>query len=200
MGRNKKNKLIQIRNVVPRHNYNEVLKSSIPEVKTPGIEDFQFLTIYSNWMKSIKIPGFNNMLKDESTFAKNMYNCFTKLIPTVNKESDKIFNKYGIKNDFSYSGFEHCHKIKDDEKINLLFSICNKIHEQNFKNVTEGDNDWNWYQLGLSGSIRIIGIYSSNNNIFYPLFIDWNHLIYPDRKHNQIDYKKFKFDPYSEYK
>ena len=196
-----KNKIEMLEDVVPGHNDKEVLKSPIPEVRTPGIEGFQFLTIYPNWMKSIKTRKFNNMLKDESTFAKNMYICLSKLIPTINKESDKIFKKNNGKiKDFSYSGFSHCHLICDEKKVNLFYSICYEIHGQSFKNVTEGDEDYNWYQLGVSGSIRIIGIYSSINNVFYPLFIDWNLLVYPSVKHNQIDYKKFKFDPYARYK
>lgn len=194
-----KNKLNM--NVIESHNHNGISKSSIPSVKNPGIEDFQFLTMYSNWMKSIKNHKFNNMLKNESAFAKNMYICLTKLIPTVNKESDKIFKKHRNKrNEFKRKGFEHCHIIKDKEKVELIYSICDEIHGNSFENVTKDDCDYDWYQLGVSGSIRIIGIYSSINNKFYPLFVDWNHLIYPDKKHNQLDYSHFEFNPYNKYK
>lgn len=190
----KKNKTSRL-SAVRTHN-NDILSKN-PSIKTPLIPlaNFSFVSIYP-WLKSIKIDGFSNMLSDESEFAEKIYKCITKIIPTLYKESDKIFGKH------NKAGFNHCHSIrKDDPKIEELKKICGSIHDRDFSWVTDEDyKNYEWYQVGISQGIRIFGIYDFNEKSFFPLFCDWNHSFYgDDPKNNTKDIDKYGFDPYSNY-
>ena len=76
---------------------------------------------------------------------------------------------------------------------------------RNFENESEFEmwfnqniNDYEIWQLGVIGGVRLIGIRDMNE--FGVLFIDYHHLIYQDIKNNQKNYDKNCFCPINNYK
>lgn len=135
--------------------------------------------------RTTTINNFTNKLRNENEFASKFKDIFEKLLPHV---SENTF-------DLLISEKFHCHIIKENEKekIKLIYNIVGDLAskwkpgidvssflEQNL----DGEKIW---QLG-NNSVRIIGI--RKNNIFNALFIDYNHLIYPNVKYNQANYSK----------
>lgn len=54
------------------------------------------------------------------------------------------------------------------------------------------DDDTNLWELGApTEEIRIIGSFVVK--VFYPLFIDHHHLIYPNKNYNNKDYGHFSY-------
>ncbi|CAJ1185032.1 hypothetical protein [Companilactobacillus paralimentarius] len=172
-------------------------RQSIPvdkQISKPVLSDsgFRFVTAYP-WLKVtgklLKKDGFTNNLQDATQFSKYLVALIEKTISKINQDSTNIFD------DFSNRGqYPHCHYVSKD-KIQLVQRISLELHDNDFSEVTK-DSDYSWWELGFNGSSRIFGIMSKSDNCFYPLFVDWHHLIYPDIKHNSNDYKNYKYDPH----
>lgn len=153
----------------------------------PGTLMFDFR--YENWLKGVQHKEFTNKLKNETEFAKAIYETLTKIIPIVQREWREIKIS---KNQYQYP---HCHTLKDD-KAELAKEIIRKLHGDNMLDDETLDNLW---QLGTHQGIRIVGGYLQSINTMFPLFIDYHHLIYPNVKYNQPDYGKNNFCPYAQY-
>ncbi|EPC75335.1 hypothetical protein Lpp41_02914 [Lacticaseibacillus paracasei subsp. paracasei Lpp41] len=136
---------------------------------------------YPKWTYSYVGSKFTNALKDESDAAENFYFLVNELFGSVEKNIKQILSN----ND------SHSHRITGDKR-ELAVKISEKIH--GFK---LGD-DVNIWQLSsdCNKGIRIVGVITTDKIYnFYPLFIDHNHLLFPDAKHNQTDYFSFQFCP-----
>lgn len=173
-------------------------KQSIPDgkqISKPILSDssFRFVTAYP-WLrvtdKLLKKYSFTNNLRDGEQLSKYLVELIENTVSKINQDSDNIFDNFS-----SRKQYPHCHSISED-KIELVKAISLELHANDFSDVTE-DSDYSWWELGFSGSARIFGIMSKSDNCFYPLFIDWHHLIYPDIKHNKADYRNYKYDPHS---
>lgn len=99
---------------------------------------------------------------------------------------------------------KHSHSILYKSKeYDKVIKIVKKIYSE-FKNGMLNDhdfelfydnhiNEYQMWQLGITSGIRLIGI--RYNNIFSVLFIDYHHLIYPDKNYNQDNYELYSFCP-----
>lgn len=175
--------------VIPKQNIPNGTQISKPIVSS---SNFRFVTAYP-WLKVtdklFKKYGFTNNLRDSVQLSKLLVELIEQTISKINQDSNSIFG------DFSSRGqYSHCHFVSKD-KIELVQKISLELHNNDFSDVTE-DSDYSWWELGFNGSARIFGIMSKTDNCFYPLFIDWHHLIYSDVKHNSDDYKNYKYDPH----
>lgn len=145
-----------------------------------GSKVFIDFTKYPNWYKSVEFNAFTNKYKDPKDINNTLSNILFSLFPYIQSNINGIIaNKY----------HDHCHLI-DSEHYKMAKELIEKI---NSTKINEDDRDTIWY-LGVKQSTRILAwiIPTDNNFILYPLAIDCNHLIYPDEKHNQKDYKKNK--------
>lgn len=138
---------------------------------------FEICLIY-HWYKTVSINGFTNLLRKSDDLCDELTYIMGEFFPIIYKEHDCIFNN---------RGYRHCHKVNLHSKnIQLYEKIIKEIGKDiEFNSV----KDMLW-QVGLTGSIRIIGVLSENT--FYPLFIDRHHLLHPSEKHNQKDLKKYQ--------
>ncbi len=137
---------------------------------------------------------YTNKLKDADEFFEMFNILITKLIPYVSqyRPSDIFKNK-------------HCHILKSDRNKEE-YDLCLKVIEKLNKEYNNSDfevfksnhiYDYQMYELGIVGGIRLIGIL--HLNIFSVLFIDYHHLIFPSSKYNQRDLIKNTFCPITNY-
>lgn len=150
---------------------------------------------YKNWQRGIRNGNFVNMLKDEMEYAKFTYEILSNILPTVHA------NWNDIKKNISKGQFPHCHTVIP-KKVGLVEDIVEEIHGKKLLDSSLGEdvNDtFNYWQLGLVGSVRLIAIYSNNKNTMYPVFIDYHHQIHEDKWHNDKDIEKYPFCPITVY-
>lgn len=146
---------------------------------------------YTNWLRSVSSRNFTNMLKDPNQFGQFIIYTFTKIIPTVQTNWSTI-----RKNGAVYQ-FPHCHTISG-EKIESIKAVIHEIHGKELcDDVASGE--LNYWQLGMTQSLRVIAIYSHINNTMYPIFLDYHHQIYPSIKHNDDDIDAYDFCPITSY-
>lgn len=143
--------------------------------------------------RSVKYNEFTNYLCDCFSFFENLKYIFEKLIPFVSEHTyDDIYN----------ASNRHSHPIKPESKEFDLVKNIIKEKLKNERNFNDNDiniffenniNDYEMWQLGIVGGIRIIGIRYMNR--FRPIFFDYHHLIYPSKNFNQPNYVKYNFCP-----
>lgn len=151
---------------------NHVTSSSVLHI------DFSY---YRDWLKSTRIKSkFTNCYSDNKHINNTMRDIFSKIFPHAQENINKIMA----------NNEAHCHIISDRDKRNLCTQVIEEIHN---KTISEEVELW---QLGATGEIRVIGSIISHGTIyiFYPLFVDCHHLIYPsnNRSNNHKDVKNSK--------
>lgn len=136
-------------------------------------------TKYPKWTDTVKVGDFNNCLKDVNEASRHFFFIVDRLIPDIESYGKDIFT----------SKTKHCHILNGDAAKRAK-EIIRNIHGPNVL-----DDDVNIWELAAkTEEIRLIGVFVTDTvRRFYPLFIDHHHLIYPSDKHNQPDYKKYKF-------
>lgn len=144
--------------------------------------------------RSVKVKDYTNMLKDSSQFFK-----FFKRILEIELP---IYVEYTF-DDIVFKTKKHSHSIPMNTKeyelvINILKELYKSYKDTNYSDkdfelfLDNNINEYQLWQLGIS-SIRLFGIRRSN--IFSVLFIDYHHLVYPDKNYNQKNYEKYVFCP-----
>lgn len=145
--------------------------------------------------RCVKFENFTNKLKDANQFFKYFKRLFEVDIHALTQHSF---------DDITKATNKHSHSIQIDTKEYILV-ICiikelyksfktNNCNDRDFQIFLENNiNEYHVWQLGISGGIRLIGIRRSN--IFSVLFIDYHHLIYPDKNHNKENYELYDFCP-----
>lgn len=160
-----------------------VRSTTEPELSS---NNFNFDFRDNRWLSSVKIGEFTNKLKDVGAYAKSITEILGKIIPEVQDKSSDIISA-------RVHGF-HCHSIEQgDDAYNTIIRIVRNIYGETFEQRISKEEQI--YQLGVTGSIRIITLRNRNTNIIRPLFIDYHHLAYPSVKYNQTDYIKKEFCP-----
>lgn len=169
---NKKRKSIQnIKKPIPN------VRNAKSAAKAQLVIDF---TAYNNWENSCKINNirFTNHYKDKKHIQRTLGDILFKLFPFIQSNFSSIL-----------SGQEaHCH-IVDSDKIEFVWKIIDEVHKNN-----KIDREVDIYQMGVTGATRVFGslVTRADQYVFYPLFIDCNHLVYSSVKHNVSDFKKYK--------
>lgn len=179
MGKRVKNDYRSLKNVCN----NIQAKNGVQNSKNSGLIRKLYIDFnkYSDWTHSYVGHKFTNALKDESQAAENFYFLANELFGSVENNFENIISGKDA----------HSHKITGKQREKAI-KIVNKIHD------IELDNEVDIWQLSSDHNkgIRIVGVITTENIYnFYPLFIDHNHLLYPDVKHNQTDYRSYKFCP-----
>lgn len=151
-----------------------------PKITAP---DFTFKTHYK-WLINIKDGRFTNYHKGAGSYAKDVTQLIHTTIPFIYEHNQEIFKKGRM----SSTPMNHSHQLKGNELL-LVKKITAKIISNNI------EEDFSWWQVGSIGGCRIIGVYRTAENSFYPLFVDWHHLIYPNKKYNQPDFESFDYTP-----
>lgn len=179
-----------------RHKIPKIDIQTLNIIPKPKLFDseFRFVSVYE-WLHTTgslyKKYGFSNTLKDAAEYVRFVTELIEEVIPKINSEHSEIFDYYNHSQQY-----KHCHRIKDKE-LAIVREVSKVLLGQDFASITANDdNDYSWWQLGFIQPTRIIGILSKNDHCFYPIFVDWHHLIYPNEKHNQFDYGNYSFDPY----
>ncbi|MFT9082945.1 MAG: hypothetical protein ABF477_03575 [Leuconostoc pseudomesenteroides] len=153
----------------------------IPNVTVPKL-DFTFRSQY-HWLEHYEDgQRYSNHLKSAEEFSAKIKDLIENVIPEIYDHYTDIFEK----RNGSKIGFKHTHLIDDASKSALVKKVAQAVTKQKF-----GDVDW--WQIGKTQGVRIFGFYQSSNKTFYPVFIDWNHMIYPSEKHNNLDLKSLKY-------
>ena len=146
----------------------------------------------------VKKFNFTNYLSKSDEFFDNFKLIIEKSLPHF---TSKSFNELNRENN-------HVHIIRSNTKEynivkEVIKNLCMEYH--NFENESEFEtwfnqniNDYEIWQLGVIGGVRLIGIRDMNE--FGVLFIDYHHLIYQDIKNNQKNYDKNSFCPIKNYK
>lgn len=168
-----------------RDPHNKVSSEKPPIKNQSLVFDFS----YQQWLQSISVKKFTNMLKDDEQFSKAIVHIFSKIIPAVKENWKNIKNR-------GRDQFRHCHPIANEKK-ELVDEIILEIYGKPL--LDEKFEEMNYWQLGVSQGIRLIAIYNHLENIMYPVFIDHHHQIHPDVKHNQKDIYSYQHCAFSKY-
>ncbi|MEH7503301.1 hypothetical protein V7152_15030 [Neobacillus drentensis] len=174
----------QVKNTTPKK---KGITNSVNPAGTSNTLSYDFS--YSNWLKCINNKEFTNRLKDESQFSMSFFEIFQTILPTVQKNWDTI--KLNQKKQFP-----HCHTVPPS-KIEMVEKITKEIHGRPL--LDEEDNSLKYWQLGMTQSIRVIAVYNQLKNVFFPVFVDYHHLIHDSVKYNQNDYDQYNFCPVCRY-
>ena len=145
--------------------------------------------------RCVESGNFTNKLKDDKQFFKLFKRLFEIDMPALTQYSFENITKASNK---------HSHSIPINTKEYLLVIDVIKELFKSYKrdNYSDKDfelflenniNDYHVWQLGISSGVRLFGIRKSN--IFSVLFIDYHHLIYPDKNYNQENYALYDFCP-----
>ncbi|KAA8433629.1 hypothetical protein FKV73_02470 [Weissella paramesenteroides] len=145
--------------------------------------DFTFKTYY-RWLTNIKDGKFTNYHQEADSYAKDVTSLIHITVPLIYEYHQDIFKNRRMKQ----TPLNHSHLLTGDSLV-LVKKIVNKFIPDDI------EEDFSWWQVGSIGGCRIIGIYRTAENSFYPLFVDWHHLLIPDKNYNQIDVNSFKYDP-----
>lgn len=153
-------------------------------------QTFRFVTVYP-WIRAtdkfLNSDGFTNLCKDSEHFACLVTTLLEDIIPSINENYDSIFLKFN-------NQYRHCHQL-DEKKALLANKLSKELISTDISKSVDG-SDYSWWQLGVKGSIRIIGIFSKTDNVFYPIFVDWHHLLFSSKKYNQADFSKYSYCPH----
>ncbi|EMD1122195.1 TPA: hypothetical protein ACSKPT_002887 [Listeria innocua] len=161
----------------------------IPTVINDIISSFNGVSIdfkaNNNWLKSNSRDNFTNYLSTDEEFGKNVFTILSKIIPMIQTEWDRIIS----------GNISHCHRIDDAHK---------KIFKKYFSELYPQSNldELTVWQFGTSGGARLIASVTKEENgisIVRPLFIDYHHIVYPNKNHNQKDIYNYTFCPYRKY-
>lgn len=132
---------------------------------------------YPNWMNSTKEKSFCNLYKDEESMILTFKHVLYDIFPYIEKNSKEVI-----------TGHNHCHVVKEEPIKNKVLKVIKDINNVNI------EEDANIYQMANGiGSVRVFGVLIKDRcSIFYPLFIDVYHKIYPSCKYNSNDIKKYR--------
>lgn len=133
--------------------------------------------------------NYTNYLKDNESFIKNIRVLFREALEYFQKTTfEKLCrDKNG-----------HTHNISED-KIDLIEKITYKLAEirwpeyKDYETIVGNYMTENLWQLGYKEGLRLVG--SRDGNVLNLLFIDYHHLIEPDKNYNQLDYFKYSYCP-----
>ncbi|UDF17623.1 hypothetical protein LG951_05380 [Bacillus pumilus] len=150
--------------------------------------ELSFNLSYKYWMKGVSTKDFSNKLPSIEDFSKFTHDIFSKLIPTIYEHWKDIILRRS-------KSFRHCHLLENKQK-ELALMIAENIHD---KTILDEENDFNIWQFGFDGSVRLVAVYDHHNATIYPIFVDYHHHIYPSIKYNQNDFKNYNFCPHSVY-
>lgn len=174
------------RKKIPSPSNNNVSNFSIVKQQTRlPYTDFSFCSNYP-WLSSVNLlkqHGFTNFHFNSQKCVEDMVLIIHEIIPFLHKNNAEIF-KYGK--------YEHCHVV-DKNKINLCNTILEIVTNHSSEQII--DESCTWWQIGIKQGVRLVGIYNSNTKTFYPIFVDWHHLLHPSVKFNQLDYSNCKYNP-----
>lgn len=141
---------------------------------------------------SCKVKYFTNFYKSHEEFISLRRELFGQALTYF---GDNTLDKLA-----SNSKSTHTHPIKEKDKLELIEDILRTLLKKINPNVPThliqhkvDDYMEEIWQLGFNQGIRLIGI--RNNNIFKVLFIDHQHLIYPNVKFNDKDVMSFNYCP-----
>lgn len=157
-------------------------KTGIPK-QNISAPNFTFKTHYQ-WLTNIKDGEFTNYHQGADSYAKDVTRLVHDTIPLIYEHNQDIFKNGRMKQ----TPLNHSHLIQED-KMPLVKKIVHKIVPDDI------EEDFSWWQVGSTKGYRIIGVYRTAENSFYPLFVDWHHLIYPNVKYNQQDFEAFNYIP-----
>lgn len=150
--------------------------------------------------RCVKTENFTNKLKNANQFFEKFKRLFETDIPALIQ-----FSFDNVKKETK----RHSHAILTDTKE---YSVVIDVVKALFKSDKGDDysdrdfelflnnniNEYHVWQLGISSGIRLFGIRRSN--VFSVLFIDYHHLIYPNKNYNQENYDIYDFCPITNYK
>lgn len=139
-----------------------------------------------------RVKGFTNYLASEEEYLKLITHILSKMIPEIS-----VMNLGQLKSFKQY----HTHPL-NDEKKNFAISIFREIVKNYFGYTSEQAENWvnnqgiymqQLWQISCPDSkgIRIIGY--PRDNIFNILFIDYHHMLEPDKNHNQSNVEAYDF-------
>lgn len=136
-------------------------------------------TKYPDWTNTVKMKGFTNCLKDQNEALRHFFFILDQVIPNIEKQGKDLFNNQA----------KHCHRLSGPPE-ELAKKVIREIHGQQILD----DQTSIWELSGEIEEIRIVGSFVNDGmHIFYPLFIDHHHLIYPSEKYNSPDYSNYGF-------
>lgn len=164
----------------------DTVNNNIPE-PILSKSNFRFVTAYP-WLKSTnnlyKKYKFTNFLRNSEEYSKKVTELIEEIILKINSDSEELFKRDS----------KHCHSLKGHQ-LEIVQEISKELIDNDFKQATD-EKDYVWWQIGFKGSTRLIGILSKSNNCFYPIFVDWHHLLFSSEKYNSFDYKKYNYNPH----
>lgn len=145
-----------------------------------------------------KYKDFTNFLSSEKEYVKLITHILYKMVPEISSKSLTLLNKT--------NGY-HTHPL-NKEKTRLALDILRQIVKEVFDYNTNQSEHWinnqgirmeKLWQISCPGSkgIRLIGF--PKDNVFTVLFVDFFHLLEPDKNYNKINYMSNEYSILKQY-
>lgn len=165
-------------------------RPSDQESKRPLREHYVVRMSNRSCWRGVQIPFsdglFTNYLKGPEEFIEKHDVLFDQVIPFIEgKENSCRLDQIG----------GHCHLVrgKSADKVRKVYAQIVKSLEIGDQNADLGEQPI--YSIGSVQGIRLFCTVQ-RNFIVDVLFIDYHHLIYPDKNYNDKDFKKYKYAPH----
>lgn len=156
-----------------------------------GKENVTFDFSYKNWIKSVNNKDFINKLPNSDEFSQHITKCLYEVIPYIQENLKEI-----VVNGSPRYPHPHCHVAAEDKK-DIIEKIINDIHN---RPLLDQEDDFKIWQFGTTQGVRLFAIHNHIDNVIYPIFIDYHHLIHPDPHYNQPDFSNMEFCPVTKFK
>lgn len=149
----------------------------------------KFILENERWMDGAKVRGgVTTYLKDSEQYASKLIILMTSLLPMLLNNFKEIVQ--------SNSGrFQHCHPLRGNA-LDRSMDVIREIYGPRL--AEESEYLRNIWQIGFTQGVRLICGISDSNQI-YPLFIDYHHLVSPNKYFNQRDVEKYRYCPRKDY-
>ncbi|MBU3153911.1 hypothetical protein [Clostridium estertheticum] len=150
------------------------------------------------------VVDFSNPFSLYSCAVKGVFTNYLRSKNDIFDNYQKIFNqvlKYFSENTFndmrSRKKETHTHEIKDQDKIDIVKKILKELISCQAQSTIKVDTivknlvaDADLWQLSYPNGMRFIG--SRNGNVMTLFFVDYHHLIYPNKNYNNKDFFSYK--------
>ncbi|STO08079.1 hypothetical protein [Exiguobacterium aurantiacum] len=159
----------------------EIKSSTLPrEANHP-----QFFLSNPDWMRGARVKGgMTTYLKDAEQYAEKIAFIMISLLPKLMKDWKSLYPNPNARQ------FPHCH-VLNGNALKRAKDIINEIYPDADYSSEYLKNIW---QFGFSQGIRLVcGV--NNNDEIYPFFVDYHHLLNPDKNYNQQDFASFRYCP-----
>lgn len=155
------------------------------DIKPSDTDAPKFILSNEKWMDGVRVDHeMTTCLKDQEQFANKSANIMTKLLPKMMQDWKTIFKNPNGKN-------KHCHEL-EGKALDRAKKVIAAIYGDRVD--YEAEHLQRIWQFGFGQGVRLVCGITDSTDVF-PLFVDYHHLLSPDKNFNQQDFMRYRYCP-----